>query len=272
MIRSTLRRKTRRLYATLALILVVSLIAKFADHIPGLKGSPLSALLKDGYEFLRDMSLLIATGGVAYITSMFQRRSDFLSTLHQGWQQIIAAKSAAFRFTQIEQPTERDYLDAFLLISETIDDLRILYRNVGETDSLIGLFPFAPLHDMRRVLQTLDPRKNQDITAENRKLARDAILQSFYALREMFLAELDLEEPDQPMLIFGARRTKKSGATGRARRAQENQRREQDRHSPPDPHIHPYLSDLWERERTSEKPWRPANTGMPVQPSPPKAK
>lgn len=226
----------------------------------------MSALLKDGYEFLRDMSLLIATGGVAYITSMFQRRSDFLSTLHQGWQQIIVAKSAAFRFTQIEQPGEKDYLDAFLHISETIDDLRILYRNVGETDCMIGLFPFTPLHDMRRALQTLDPRKGSEVTSEHRKLARDAILQSFYALRETFLAELDLEEPDQPMLIFGARRTKTSGSTNTARRAQEHQRTEQDRLSPPDPRIHPFLSELWDHERVTEKPWRPANSGMLADP------
>ena len=255
---------------TLALILAASLLAKFADHIPLLKASPLLAPLKDGYEFLRDMSLLIATGGVAYITSMFQQRSDFLSTLHKGWQQIIVAKSGAFRFTQLEQPTEQDYLDAFLRISETIDDLRILYRNVGETESLIGLFPFSPLHDMRRALQTLDPRKGREITPDDRKLARDAILQSFYALRETFLAELDIEEPDAPMLIFGARRTKKSGATAQARRAQERQRLEQDRLAPPDPRIHQFLSETWERERSTEKPWRPANAGMPV--SPPTAK
>ncbi len=270
MIRSTLRRKTKRLYATLALILAASLLAKFADQIPLLKGSPVSALLKDGYEFLRDMSLLIATGGVAYITSMFQRRSDFLSTLHKGWQQIIAAKSGAFRFTQIEKPTEADYLDAFLRISETIDDLRILYRNVGETEKLIGLFPFAPLHDMRRALQTLDPRKGRDNTPEDRKLARDAILQSFYALRETFLAELDIEEPDAPVLIYGARRTKKSGSTNHARRAQEQQRSDQDSLSPADPRIHQFLSELWDRERSTEKPWRPANVGMPV--TPPAAK
>ena len=55
---------------------------------------------------------------------------------------------------------------------------------------MIGLYPFAPLHDMRRALQSLDPRKRADISPEQRKLVRDAILQSFYALRENFLIEL----------------------------------------------------------------------------------
>jgi len=45
---------------------------------PLLAGSGLERFLKDAYEYLRDMSLLIATGGVAYITNMFQKRSSFV--------------------------------------------------------------------------------------------------------------------------------------------------------------------------------------------------
>ena len=97
--------------------------------------------------------------------------------------------------------------------------MRSVYRNVGETDDLVGLYPFAPLHDMRRALQTLDPRKTRRTPTPRRATScATAILQSFYALRETFLEELDLEEPDRPLLISGGRRTKKSGSTGRARR------------------------------------------------------
>ena len=105
--------------------------------------------------------------------------------------------------------------------------MRIVYCNVGETDDLIGLYPYAPLHDMRRALQTLDPRKNKAITPEYRKLVRDAILQSFYALRENFLEELDLEEPGHPLLISGGRRLKVSGSGRSAKRAQDVQRQRQ---------------------------------------------
>ena len=51
--------------------------------------------------------------------------------------------------------------------------MRSVYQNVGETDDLIGIYPYAPLHDMRRALQTLDPRKAPDADAEARNLARD---------------------------------------------------------------------------------------------------
>ena len=136
---------------------------------------PREATLKDVYEYLRDMSLLIATGGVAYITNVFQKRHGFVEALKEEWRDIIATKSALFAYTQIEQPTTEQYIATFCKLSETIDNMRSVYQNVGETGDLIGLYPFAPLHDMRRALQTLDPRKsiNAEPDAEQRNLVRD---------------------------------------------------------------------------------------------------
>jgi hypothetical protein len=261
MTRSTLKRALRRIYALLVLILGISLLAKVADHIPVLAGSGLETFLKDVYEYLRDMSLLIATGGVAYITNLFQKRSSFLDALKEEWRDIIATKSALFAFTQLERPTAEQYIATFCKLSETIDNMRSVYQNVGETHDLIGLYPFAPLHDMRRALQTLDPRKSPNADREARNLVRDAILQSFYALRETFLEELDLEEPDHPLLISRGRRAKKSGSTGGARRTQDRQRARQDRVLSPDPRIDDLLAQLYDKENATTKPWRqPAAT------------
>ena len=100
------------------------------------------------------------------------------------------------------------------------------------------------------------PRKAPNADADARNLARDAILQSFYALRETFLEELDLEAPDHPLLISGGRRGKTSGATRAARRAQDRQQARQDRVPSPDPRIDTMLADLNAREQTTAKPWR----------------
>ena len=94
------------------------------------------------------------------------------------------------------------------------------------------------------------------VSADDRKLARDAILQSFYALRETFLEELDLEAPDNPLLIHNGRRMKKPGAPGWARRRQSGQHRYQDRVAPADPAITPFLTTLYDKEQTTAKPWR----------------
>jgi len=256
MTRSTLRRTLRRIYALLIVVLGISFLAKIADHVPGLAGTGVEKILKDGYEFLRDMSLLIATGGAAYIANVFQQRSGFVEALKEEWRDIIATKSALFAYTQLERPTPEQYLATFCKLSETIDNMRSVYQNVGETRDLIGLYPFAPLHDMRRALQTLDPRKTPAPDPETRALVRDAILQSFYGLRETFLEELDLEEPDRPLLISGGRRAKRVGATGSARRAQDRQRARQDRDAPPDPRIDELLAQLYDKENATAKPWR----------------
>jgi hypothetical protein len=261
----------RYIYALLIAVLAVSFLAKTAHHVPLLAGTALARLLVDAYEFLRDMSLLIATGGVAYIANIYQKRQSFIDALKQEWRDIIAAKSALFTYTQLEGPTTEQYLATFCKLSETIDNMRSVYQNVGETDALIGLYPYAPLHDMRRALQTLDPRKNPNPDADARALARDAILQSFYALRETFLEELDLEEPDHPLLISGGRRAKVSGATGGARRAQDRQHARQSRTPSPEPRIDALLAELYAKENATTKPWRQSGAQPTAQAASPPA-
>lgn len=256
MTRTILKRTLRRIYALLIIVLGISFFAKTADHIPFIAGTGAEKLLKDAYEFLRDMSLLIATGGVAYVANVYQKRSSFIEALKEEWRDIIAAKSALFSYTQLERPTLEQYLATFCKLSETIDNMRSVYQNVGETEDLVGIYPYVPLHDMRRALQTLDPRKAPNSDVEARNLARDAILQSFYALRETFLEELDLEEPDHPLLISGGRRAKTSGATRVGRRAQERQQARQDRVPSPDPRIDTLLAELNAKENATAKPWR----------------
>ena len=256
MTRSSLRRAMRRIYWFLGLLLVISIVSKLADHIPVLAGSGTEKILKDVYEFLRDMSLLIATGGVAYITNIYQRRQAFLDSLKAEWHDIIAAKSALLVYMHNPQPTHDDYIQAFTRLSETIDNMRIVYRNVGETDDLIGLYPYAPLHDMRRALQTLDPRKNAAPSQDERNLVRDAVLQSFYALRERFLEELDLEQPDSPLLIYGGKRLKKSGAAEEAKGLQESERQTHEQHAQANPEIDALLKRLYDKEHATAKPWR----------------
>jgi len=252
MTRKSLKRTLRRIYALLLVILAVSFLAKIADHIVFLRDTGIERLLKDTYEFLRDMALLIATGGVAYITNVFQKRHTFLESLKEEWRDIIAAKSELLRFMYKDAPTHDDYVRAYTCLSETIDNMRTVYRNVGESDDSIGLYPYAPLHDMRRVPQPLDPRKATS-TPESRKLARDTMLQSFYALRDGYLEELDLEEPDSPILMSGARRLRKPGATRGARSTQDRQIRRHKRLRPEQDAHDELLARLYaeESDRTS---------------------
>ena len=252
MTRKSLRRAMRRIYWVLFLLIAISFVAKFGDFVPWLGGKTIVEIRKDVYELLKDMSLLLATGGVAYISNVYQRRTAFLESLKAEWKDILSAKSAVLTFLHKDAPSHDEYVGAFMRLSETIDNMRVVYRNVGETDDLIGLYPYAPLHDMRRVLQTLDPRESQP-TAEYRKLARDTVLRSFYALRDEYLVELDLEEPDTPILLAGARRLTRSGALPRARKQQIRQIAEHKDHAMPGDPGDELLRELAEREDKKQR-------------------
>jgi hypothetical protein len=249
MTRKSLNRTLRRVYILLFAVLALSLFAKLGDNIPGMKGSPLEGVLKDVYEYMKDMALVFVTVIAAYLANVFQKRNKFVESLEEEWRGMVRTKSALFAYCEKTFPTADDYIAAFCKISETIDNMRIVYRNVGETKSMVGLYPYSPLHDMRRALQSLDPTKNQNIPPETRKLARDAILRSFYALRENFLEELDLEEPNHPILISGAHRLKVPGATSRAFSKEDRQRKRQDKAATERPEIDAMLKEQREREK-----------------------
>lgn len=251
MTRVSVNRTLARLYWLLTIVLLLLLASKFADDIPGVPPFVITAA-NNVYEFMRDMSLLIATAGVAYISNIFQKRSNFVESLEEEWRNIVRTKSVLLSTCEKPYLATDDYLAAYYKVSETIDTMRIVYRNAGETDGLVGLYPYAPLHDMRRALQTLDPRVATEIPNEKKALVRDAILQAFDALRESFLEELDLEEPQHPLLISGGRRLKTPGAAVSALVMQGNQRNRLDREPSSRPDIDEFLTAL--RAEEENKP------------------
>jgi hypothetical protein len=211
MTRSKLRRTLRWSYVALTVVLAVSLVTKLAPHIPGIAGSPVEGIAKDVYEYLKDMALVFVTVVAAYLAGIYQRRQSFIAALKEEWRDIIKAKSELIYFTHLSAPDHAQYMRAFTVMSETLDNMRSVYGNVGETKRLIGYYPYEPLHDMRRVLQAMDPRKVTPETRIDPSLARDAIIRSFLAVRESFLEELDLEPPDKPILAVGSVRRKARG-------------------------------------------------------------
>ena len=208
MTRRTLNKHICRFVTVLLLLIFVAGAAKFSVVL----GCPLK-WLTSLYQFIIDMSLLIFTIGTAYLANIFQKRANFVSSLKEEWHEIVRAKSSLIAYIDHPERTPQDYIQAYQHLSCCIDYMRIVYRNVGETDKLIGYYPYEPLHDMRRSLEAIAPA-NGPYTEEQMKTARGEIWESFNALRERFLEELDLEEPAHPILGEGARRTKKRGARG----------------------------------------------------------
>jgi hypothetical protein len=147
-------------------------------------------------------------------------------------------------------------------LSRTIDTMRIAYKNVGETDTLVGLYPFAPLHNMRRAMTTIDPRRAPETTARDRLLVCQLVQNSFAALRENFLEELDLEEPTTPVLRSSSRRLKQPGRTPRAGNLAEAQGRRLAALKPLPPELQ-HLQDRIDHQREIEDGRLPPDTPFP---------
>jgi hypothetical protein len=110
---------------------------------------------------------------------------------------MITAKNALVAYTHNPAPAKQDFSDAVMQLSLAIDQMRGVYRNVGENPEAIGRFPFEPLHDMRRTMEEL---KWQDPAESRREKARAEIETAWNALRWKFLHEVSAPFPDEPVI------------------------------------------------------------------------
>jgi hypothetical protein len=78
------------------------------------------------------------------------------------------------------------------------------------------------------------------------------MLQSFYALRDEFLDELDLATPDSSLLHAGARRIKKPGALKWSQRLQEIQANKQKKIRGTEDDYDRWLAELYAEGRLKE--------------------
>lgn len=248
MTRFRLNNTLRGATAILSLVLATALVAKLAPHVPSVAGTRIEVIARDVYDFGKDMAIVFVTLVAAYLANAFQRRATFVANLERQWRDIVHAKALLITYFDKPYPTADDWLAANTRLSEAIDTMRTVYRNAGETSALVGIYPYAALHDMRRVLEAADPRLRNSIPVAERKLSRDSIVQSFNALRETFLDELDLEEPRHPLLIAGARRTKTPGKTAAAENQQMRMRETLVRTVSPAPEVDAYLGRLYAKE------------------------
>jgi len=107
------------------------------------------------YGILKDFSGIFVAIAAAYLAYCFQRRQAFLASLRELWDKCIEAKAELIEYTHDPLPDRAKFGNAHRALSEMIDMMRAVYCNVGETKTSIGLYPFEPLHDMKKALDEL---------------------------------------------------------------------------------------------------------------------
>ncbi|WP_311276523.1 hypothetical protein [Methylobacterium sp. WCS2018Hpa-22] len=190
MTKTSLRNSVIFVSATFVLVALLAAISRFIIHSEFL------------YGYLKDFSPLILAVGAAYLAYSFQRRMAFLTSLRDLWKDITQTKNTLINFTYKSDPTLKEYDEAQQKLYNTIDLVRAVYKNVGETDEEIGFYPFEPLHDMRRAFSACEPAIS---SFEKRKKARAELVSAWHSLKLAFLQEFPRASPIAPVVERGAR-------------------------------------------------------------------
>lgn len=195
---------TRWLIAATVLMAAVMAFAIFArihgavDRPEALRPHSVAAWTA-AYAMLASFSSIIIAVPGAWLAFCFNRRNAFLTTLNEVWREMVDAKNQCIRYTLA--PSDATYAEAWLSLSSAIDGMRSVYRNVGESRTAIGLFPFEPLHDMRKTLEAA-PARLAAATGDKAVLRGEIqaeLTDSWQALRAEFLRELGAPFPTHPI-------------------------------------------------------------------------
>ncbi len=192
MTKAELRRVMFRVFCSLAVLTVVAAFFEF-----GLSKRSAGNKL---YEFIKDFLPFYLAAAAAYLAYCFQQRSNFLISVREVWKDIVTTKNALIAFTYNEDPSIKEFESVQQRLFITIDLIRAVYKNIDEDVDGTGLYPFEPLHDMRKVLKLCSPHCS---SKERREQARTEFQKAWYTLKSSYLKELPRVVPSQPIVVRG---------------------------------------------------------------------
>lgn len=200
---------------------VVSLLCVYAATAVAAKFSGQDWLVR-AYEPMRDFVPIVIGLAGTYVADTLQRRGQFVAALRDLWYEMVRAKGEMVAFLRSKERAADEFRQVWTAQSNVIDMVRGVYRNVGETNRLVGFRPFEPLVTMLSCLERADPQGNK--TVDSATIVAE-IEESWNALREVFLDEFVLPEPEHSVLSQNARRLKSPGATLTAQLTKSSQTR-----------------------------------------------
>ena len=157
----------------------------------------------DALPFLA-LSPLVISVPAAYLAHCFQQRALFVSSLRELWADAVKAKGLLMRYCLSDG--QADYYEAWIKLSNVIDEVRAVYRNVEETDLDVGIRPFEPLMDMLKKFESLEPSSK---TLPPFDQVQTHIENSWRAFQDAFLEEFDRPEPSFYISDYDVKRPEK---------------------------------------------------------------
>ena len=157
-----------------------------------------------GPTFVSQNGTLIAIMAGAYAAFVLQQRGKFIDELRRWWNQVVNAKSEFYKFCDMQNPVEKDYLGGYYQISAAMDSLRLIYSNVGRRkDNQTGYYPYEQIRDIIDLARSLDAKKHNGTipSYQVRQSIKASIDIVFQSLRHAIQDEAHATPPDNPTLF-----------------------------------------------------------------------
>jgi hypothetical protein len=151
------------------------------------------------YETFKDLIPLILAIPAAYLGYCFQQRGSYLQSLRSLWSQLVIAVNSAIQYTYLESPTQEQFGKILTDLSIATDELRGVYKNIGESSKNVGLYPYEPIKDIHKVISRLG---FGNLDEKNRITARRQVVGHWKSIRSNFLDEFDRAVPTKVVSVY----------------------------------------------------------------------
>lgn len=151
------------------------------------------------YETFKDLIPLILAIPAAYLGYCFQQRGSYLQSLRSLWSQLVIAVNSAIQYTYLESPTQEQFGKILTDLSIATDELRGVYKNIGESSKNVGLYPYEPIKDIHKVISRLG---FGNLDEKNRITARRQVVGHWKSIRSNFLDEFDRAVPTKVVSAY----------------------------------------------------------------------
>jgi hypothetical protein len=162
--------------------------------LAGALGLALGVSASPYYNAFRDIVPFVFGGPAAYLGYCFQRRQSYMESLRMLWTKLVYAVQESIRYTYDPTPTQGEHARALMELAIAVDEVRGVYKNIGERADQVGVYPYEPIKEIYNAVAELG---HGELTSEERELARQRIKGHWRSIRANFLDEFDRAEPSK---------------------------------------------------------------------------
>jgi uncharacterized membrane protein len=148
------------------------------------------------YGFWKDLTPVAVAIPLAILTFALQRRISYIQALRDLWKQLLPIIQSTIQYTHLSKPGQADFAKVQAELSVAIDAVRSVFRNVPNSKSPTGLYPYENLKDIKVIISWIGYDNDR---VNERERVRQSIIRLWQEMFAAMLEEFDRDVPLKPV-------------------------------------------------------------------------